>query len=568
MTLPAIARMPTVAYFSMEIHLDDRMPTYSGGLGVLAGDTLRAAADLGVPMVAVTLIDRKGYFHQRLDEWGSQSESQSTWHPEHTLEPASARVSITVEERPVGVRAWRYSVRGIEGHIVPVFLLDTDIPGNSSWDRTLTDHLYGGDDHYRLCQEVVLGIGGVEILRGLGYGGDITYHLNEGHASLLALALLEAQTDKGGSNAATEADLEAVRRQCVFTTHTPVPAGHDQFPMELVRQVLGERRAALLEAIGCCLDGKLNMTHTALRLSRYVNGVSMRHDEVSSGMFPGYPINAITNGVHAATWTSLPFCELYDRRIPEWRQDNYYLRYAIGISLDEISQAHALAKRAMLEQVKQRTGVALDESVMTIGFARRATPYKRADLLFSDLERLKSIARKVGPFQVVYGGKAHPRDESGKEMIRRVFQAAAALQGVMPVAYLENYDAALARHLCAGVDLWLNTPLPPQEASGTSGMKAALNGVPSLSILDGWWVEGHIEGVTGWAIGHPAEGTGDRSADAASLYEKFEREIIPLYYGRPSAYAAVMRSAIALNGAFFNAQRMVAQYVRNAYRVG
>ena len=242
------------------------------------------------------------------------------------------------------------------------------------------------------------------------------------------------------------------------------------------------------------------MTYLALRLARYINGVAMRHGEISLGMFPGYPINAISNGVHAVTWTSPPFAELFDRRIPEWRKDNFYLRYAIGIALHEIAEANAQAKRNLLAEVEKQSGVRLPEQPLTIGFARRATAYKRPDLLFSDLERLKGMAQRLGSIQVIYGGKAHPRDEGGKEMIRRVFQAAKALGEDVKIVYLENYDMALGKILCAGVDLWLNTPLRPQEASGTSGMKAALNGVPSLSILDGWWVEGHVEHVTG--LGH------------------------------------------------------------------
>ena len=244
------------------------------------------------------------------------------------------------------------------------------------------------------------------------------------------------------------------------------------------------------------------MTYLALRFAGYINGVAMRHGEISTGMFPGYPIDAISNGVHAPTWTSSAFAELYDRRIPEWRRDNFYLRYAVGLSLDEIWQAHAQAKKELLDEVEKRTGQRLEEKVMTMGFARRATTYKRPDLLFSDRERLRRLTQDVGPLQVIYAGKAHPRDEGGKDMIRRVFAAAGDMGETVKVVYLENYDMALGKIICAGVDLWLNTPLRPQEASGTSGMKAALNGVPSLSVLDGWWIEGHVENVTGWSIGN------------------------------------------------------------------
>jgi len=343
-----------------------------------------------------------------------------------------------------------------------------------------------------------------------------------------------------------------------------VPAGHDRFRADLVRQVLGEALAAALRQMRV-MDGELNMTELALRLSGFVNGVSMRHGEVTRAMFPDYNIKAITNGVDAATWAADPFAALYDRRIPQWRRDNGYLRYAVGIPVAEIRQAHRQAKQALLQQVRWLTGSQLDEKVFTVGFARRATAYKRADLLFSDLERLKQIAREAGPLQLVYAGKAHPRDQAGKAIIRRIFEAAAALANYVRVVYLENHDMALGKLLCAGVDVWLNTPLRPQEASGTSGMKAALNGVPSFSIIDGWWVEGHIEGVTGWSIEAPNGAENDSVAEAISLYDKLADVILPLFYNQPDKFDEVMRSAIAFNGSFFNTQRMLFQYLRNAY---
>ncbi len=554
----------TVAYFSMEICLEQAIPTYSGGLGVLAGDTLRSAADLGVPLVAVTLLHRKGYFHQHLDATGHQTETPVSWSPESELERVDARTTVTIEGRTVHVAAWRYTVRGVRGHEVPVFLLDTMLDENSESDRTLTDTLYGGDEHYRLCQEIVLGMGGAGLLQALGYDAGVIYHLNEGHSALLTLQLLERQLNGRPHYEMDDADLEAVRQHCVFTTHTPVPAGHDKFPLERVRAVLGDARVALLEGSGGVHEGMLNMTHLALHLTRFVNGVAMRHRDVSRGMFPDYPINSITNGVHATTWAGEGFAALFDRRIPEWRRDNLYLRYAVSIPLQEVRDAHAQSKAALIAEVRERTGVALDPSVMTIGFARRATPYKRADLIFSDVDRLASIARSVGKMQLVFGGKAHPHDGGGKELIRRIYAADERLHGLVEVVYLENYEMALAAKMVAGVDLWLNNPMKPLEASGTSGMKAAINGVPSFSVLDGWWVEGHVEGVTGWSIGGPDAET-EPSRDALDLYIKLERVILPLFYGLPFAYAEVMRSAIALNGSFFNTQRMVRQYVHNAY---
>jgi starch phosphorylase len=549
----------------MEVALDPSMPTYSGGLGMLAGDTLRSAADLGVRVVAVSLVYRKGYFVQHLDEQGNQTDSPATWNPEEKLELMKPVVSVRIEGREVKIRAWRYLVEGIGGDVVPIYLLDTDLPENSPWDQGLTDYLYGGDLHYRLCQEAVLGMGGVAILPMLGHHHISSYHMNEGHAALLVLALVERRLAGRNVRDAKPDDLIAVRQKCVFTTHTPVPAGHDQFHIDMVRQVLGEDRAAALQSLNVSLDGYLNMTYLALAGSRYVNGVAMQHGEVSRHMFPSYSVRAITNGVHGLTWTAPPFRELYDRHMPEWRHDNLYLRYAIGIPLEEIRAAHVQAKRTLMEEVHKRTGVQLDEKVITIGFARRAATYKRADLLFWKPEQLKWIARNVGPFQVIYGGKAHPNDGGGKDLIRRIFQASESLKDTIKIVYVPDYDWTWAALICSGVDLWLNTPKRPQEASGTSGMKAALNGVPSFSILDGWWVEGCLEGFTGWSIGDGAETMENEEAEAASLYAKLGTIILPMFYSRSQAYAAVMRSAIAINGSFFNTQRMVSQYVSNAY---
>ena len=555
----------TIAYFSMEICLEQAIPTYSGGLGVLAGDTLRSCADLELPVVGITLLHRKGYFRQHLDSAGQQSEAPVVWSPEDILEPLAPTVTVQIAGRDVHVRAWKYVVRGVTGGEVPVLLLDTALPENDAYDRTLTDQLYGGDNYYRLCQEVVLGMGGAEMLNALGYTGSVTYHMNEGHASLVTLTLLERQLEGRRSFEVNDADLEAVEQRSVFTTHTPVPAGHDKFPAAMVRQVLGDERLALLEKAQGVSDGELNMTHLALHLSRFVNGVAMRHRDVSQGMFPNFPINSVTNGVHAVTWTHPVFRDLFDRRVPEWRRDNNYLRYAIGIPLQEIHEAHERCKVEFLAEVKRRTGVELDPKVFTIGFARRATPYKRADLIFSDPDRLARIAREVGPMQIVYGGKAHPHDNGGKELIKRIHEAARRLEGQVRVVYIENYEMSLAQLMVPGVDLWLNNPMKPLEASGTSGMKAAINGVPQLSVLDGWWIEGHVEGVTGWSIGSGIEPESDPMKDAGDLYLKLERAVLPLFYGLPMSYAEMRRHSIALNGSFFNTQRMVEQYVRNAY---
>ncbi len=575
----------------MEIGLDVRMPTYSGGLGILAGDTVRAAADLDVPMVAVTLVHRRGYLYQKIDASGAQREAPAEWVVEDYLSEEPARAAVSIEGRDVIVRAWRFDVVGVHGFSVPVYLLDTDLPENATADRTLTHYLYGGDQRYRLSQEVVLGIGGVRMLRALGFSELERFHMNEGHASLLTLELLQEEVRKEARTSITCEDIEAVHDKCVFTTHTPVPVGHDQFSMQLVADVLGARDQFVDMKDVFCIDvvGRvlrqdiewaskfgdlvrpgvnLNLTYLALNLSRYVNGVAKRHGEVSRHMFADYLIDSITNGVHTATWAAPPIAALFDRYIASWREDGSSLRYALAIPDDELWAAHQEAKRELVDYVNRQTNSGLELNAFTVGFARRMTGYKRPLLVFEDLNRLRRICKDVGNIQFVFGGKAHPRDQLGKKLIKRLHALREELHGEVRIAYVPNYDIRAAKLMTAGVDLWLNTPEPPREASGTSGMKAALNGVPSHSILDGWWMEGCVEGITGWAIGESrmqGESPNDRRLDALDLYDKWEQVVVPTYYGDRSAYVTVMRHALALNGSFFNTHRMIQQYVLKAY---
>lgn len=553
-----------VAYFSMEVAVGSAMPTYSGGLGILAGDTLKSFADLRIPAVGVSLLYRKGYFHQKLDEWGGQQEFPVLWSPEHFLHLLSETVQVEIEQRTVQVRAWQYDIVGLSNYNVPLILLDTGVEQNTDYDRTLTDVLYGGDERYRLAQEILLGIGGVRMLNVLDYKGIERFHMNEGHASLLLLELLK---ERNGINTETW-DFSSIRNQCVFTTHTPVPAGHDQFDYGLVQYSLGHIVPFdVLQMLGG--RDRLNMTMLGLNLSHYVNGVAKRHEEVSQEMFPGYPIHHITNGVHSLTWTCDSFRSLYERYIPGWSNDPSMLRHAISIPQQEIWSAHLAAKIRLLTYIQEKTDFSLSAETLTIGFARRATLYKRADLIFSDIDQLLEIAKQVGSLQFVFAGKAHPKDYAGKELIRRIFEISHQLQKQIPIVFLENYDMELSKLIVSGVDLWLNTPQRPLEASGTSGMKAAHNGVPSFSILDGWWIEGHIEGVTGWSIGfrEPEFSGSDvlNRQDAEDLYQKLKNVIAPMFYQERERWVDVMRHAIALNASFFNTHRMVQQYVTNAY---
>jgi starch phosphorylase len=564
-----------IAYFSMEIAIVDGIPTYSGGLGVLAGDTIRSAADLSLPMVAVTLLYRKGYFSQSIDAKGKQVENPVDWDPSSILTDVGRTIFVAVEGRRVEAKVWRYDVESSVGASVPVFFLDTNLESNSSEDRALTDRLYGGDSKYRLSQEIVLGIGGVRCINELGYQNIQKFHMNEGHASFLTLELLDETCRQHELEVPTDVEIAAVRSKCVFTTHTPVKAGHDTFPLALVDQVLGRRDVCHVQS-DICENEVLNMTHLGFSFSNYINGVARKHGQISREMFANYTIHSITNGVHAGTWTSPAFQKLFDTHIPGWRKENECLRYVVSVPRDEIEKAHSESKARLIDAVREKTSVALDPEVFTIGFARRMTRYKRAGLIFSDIERLKAISRKVGKIQFVFAGKAHPKDEIGKELIKSIYQAAEELAPDVALAYVPNYDMEFGGLITSGSDIWLNTPEPPLEASGTSGMKAALNGVPSLSSLDGWWIEGCIEGVTGWSISNKRpyevfrqkleDFKPDAAKDAENLYSKLELEILPLYYAKDKReFADVRANAIALNGSFFNTERMMKEYVARAY---
>lgn len=557
---PGTEKERSIAYFSMEIGIDPRIPTYSGGLGILAGDTLRSCADLKVPIVAVTLLYEKGYFYQKLDDQGNQCELPAHWNPKDYLKPLSEKIEVQIEGRSVGVKAWQYDIVGITGCSLPVIFLDTNLKENSDFDRGFTSYLYGGDEKYRLSQEIVLGIGGLRMLRKLGYTDIKKYHMNEGHASLLVLELLREL--KGPEDAMW--DFEGVRKSCVFTTHTPVSAGHDRFSYDLVKNLL--REYLPLEIIKM-LGGEdcLNMTFLALNLSHYINGVAKKHGEVSRGMFPGYSIDSITNGVHSYTWTSESFRRLFDKYIPGWTIDSFTLRYSLGIPKQEIWEAHLESKKLLIDYVNKETNTGLDYDTFTIGFARRATPYKRMNLVFSDVERLRHISRDVGKMQFIFAGKAHPRDWPGKELIKKILAISKQLKDDIKIVYLANYDMEIGKMLISGVDLWLNTPQRPLEASGTSGMKAVHNGIPNLSVLDGWWIEGHIEGITGWSIGSKSSEPGNDEKDAQEIYDKLEKIILPMYYKDTERWMDIMQHSIAFNASFFNTQRMVQQYVLNAY---
>jgi starch phosphorylase len=454
----------------------------------------------------------------------------------------------------VGVKAWLYELSSVTGGMVPVLFLDTDVEENDPEDVKITHHLYGGDQRYRLKQEMVLGIGGVRMLDALGYKIR-KYHMNEGHSSFLAIELLKRY------------DIDEVKELCIFTTHTPVEAGHDKFSYDLVSELMGENAdLEVLKKFGG--QDRLNMTLLALNLSKYVNGVTKRHKDVSSTLFPGFEINAITNGVHSHTWTCESFRRIFNDYIPGWANEPELLVRVDFIPDEEIWDAHMEAKRMLIDLVNETTNIGMDYESLTLGFARRSTAYKRANLLFSDLEKLRSIHKK-GKIQIILAGKAHPKDQSGKNLIKEILCYIQELLNEIKIVYLENYDMRLAKKLIPGVDVWLNTPLPPLEASGTSGMKAAHNGVINFSILDGWWIEGWIEGVTGWSIGPPPTVSISHenrlTAELADLYNKLEYVIVPQYYQKRDDWIKMMKNSIGKLAYYFNSHRMIRRYFSEAY---
>jgi starch phosphorylase len=553
--LEGVLKGQKIAYFSMEVGLTSEIPTYAGGLGTLAGDAIRSSADLKLPLVAVTLISKRNYFRQKLDQNGRQSEQAREWDPKKYMALLPNQVFVQIEGRDVKVKAWLYKYQSVTGGVVPVLFLDTDFDGNTSEDREITFYLYGGNEKYRLKQEAILGFGGVRMLEALGFRVR-KYHMNEGHSSLLAVELLR----KNGS------DSEKVKELCVFTTHTPVDAGHDKFSYDLVEQIVGTVDLAILKEYGGC--DRLNMTCLALNLSNYVNGVAKRHQEISSKMFAGYEIHAVTNGVHSFTWTGESYRKIFDQYLPGWAIEPELLAKVDLIPDCEIWQAHEEQKRILIDYANQATNANLSSDMFTLGFARRATEYKRPALLFSNLARLRTISRK-GMFQVIFAGKAHPRDEGGKRLIEQIYSYAKQLKDDMEIVYLEDYSMSIASKMVGGVDVWLNTPLRPMEASGTSGMKAAHNGVLNFSVLDGWWIEGWIENLTGWAIGPPNIDTLDNQAlfqkEAEDIYNKLEYVITPMFYDRHDEWIKMMKNSIGKIAYYFNSHRMMRRYVIDAY---
>ncbi|UCE33560.1 MAG: alpha-glucan family phosphorylase [Deltaproteobacteria bacterium] len=604
---PGIRYDCNIAYFSAEYGLHHSLPFYAGGLGFLAGDYIKECSDLRVPLVAVGFMYPEGYVRQQIREDGWQENLDQTLDRDaasisRVLNEKGVQVVIKVPfiEPPVFVAVWEISVGR-----VPLYLMDTDIEINDPWNRGISCHLYAGDIEQRLRQEIVLGIGGYQVLSILGIKPSVL-HLNEGHPAFAVLERIRELVQEGISfNEAAD----QVQSTSLFTTHTPVPAGHDVFPFELMEKYfrdywpsLGLKHDAFLQ-LGIHPkepNSGFNMTAFALKMSGFRNGVSKRHGEVARRMWQGLwpdvpeeriPIGSVTNGVHVPTWIEPKMELLFNKYLgPNWLAEHdspATWELIDGIPDEELWKTHYWLKIKLIDTIRERArqrwvsdraspsimiagGTLLDPSVLTIGFARRFATYKRADLILHDLKRLKRFVNdRWKPIQIVFAGKAHPADDPAKRILQKIFNAARDPELAGRVAFVEDYGELLAQYLVHGVDVWLNNPLPPLEASGTSGIKAALNGVPHLSILDGWWIEG-FNGKNGWAFGH-GEVTGNRDqADAEAIYDFLEKEIIPLYYnisedGVPHEWVSVMKEAIKSTAPSFSARRMVKEYIAKFY---
>jgi starch phosphorylase len=551
----------SVAYISMEIAIDSNIPTYSGGLGVLSGDTVRSAADLEIPMVGICLCYSSGYFYQFFNEYGEQKEKEIAWNFYYEFDKVEKPITIKIENKDVYVSAWLYRVIGQSGHVLPIYLLTTDVEGNEDWMKKMTGSLYDSTSRWnRIVQEIILGIGGVKLLKSLGYSSIDTYHLNEGHGSFSTLELF----NELGS-------IEEVKEKVAFTTHTPVPVGHDRFKQDLIDKVFESRMPKEIRKLAD-ENGEFNMTYLGMALSRYRNAVAKKHGEISKKMFPQYEIDYITNGVHLPFWVSKPFRKIFGRKWPNWRSTPNVLENAVEIDDLDLYDAHIENKFNLINYQKGHSWNLLDEELITIGFARRFATYKRAILLFHDIDRLGKISQ--GHLQFIFAGKAHPKDQTGKDYIKKIHKSAEYLYdnyGVK-VVMMENYNMDLAHMLVSGVDVWLNTPIRYREASGTSGMKAALNGVLNLSVQDGWWLEGYkMNPLAGWAIGPDDSNPNDLGVsndweiDSNAIYEILENKVIPTYMDHDE-WIFRQKNAISLS-AFFNTHRMVKDYADRAYKL-
>jgi starch phosphorylase len=536
--------MRPILYFTAEIGLDCGLPTYSGGLGVLSGDHVRSAADLGLPLTAISLYYRQGYGRQHLSDDGVQRLDYPATEPHRVLDKAG-EFDLELGGERVHLVAWSRRVGG-----VTVFFLDAGSRENTPEWRAVSEQLYGGDQALRIRQELVLGVGGYALAQRLGIGhGQL--HLNEGHTAFAAVA-----AQRAGES------LEVIRARTLFTTHTPVPAGHDRFDLELMGAVAGEAFTA--GAGGGVADGVLNMSHLAAHYARAINGVSETNAKVARPLFAGRAIEGLTNGVHHRTWCHPHMAALFDVHLPAWRSDPTALRGAVHLDDHALAEARRRTKDDLIDYANARCRAGLRPELLTLGFARRMTAYKRANLILRDRERLEAVAAQAGGLQLVVAGKAHPSDTDGQALLGELVRLGRDPTSALRVAVIPDYSMWHGRLITGGVDLWLNNPIRPLEASGTSGMKASLQGVPNLSILDGWWVEGCDDEVNGFAFGSAAPERDDEG-DAEALYDTLAERVIPLWTKRDKRHWRKMQKAAIATAVDFTSQRMVGEYRERFY---
>ncbi len=560
-----------VAYFSMEIMLETDIPNYAGGLGVLAGDLLRSCADTRTSAVGVSLIYSGKFMKQIVHPDGSQEFEERDWQKSDQLTQLPNQVKVELDGVEAVIGCWRYDIVGLDGFVVPVYLLDLDLMENPQWIREITQNLYDSSQgHFRICQEVVLGIGGIKMLRDLGYQDIKTYHINEGHG---AFALLELLAERGYQD-------DAVRKSCVFTTHTPMPEGHDRFAYDFAYKYAGKYLPWHIRKLAG--DDCLNMTLLGINLSHTSLAVSQKHRKVTEHLFPGFHFEYVTNGIHARSWVGSYFQDLFERYLPGWLEDPSLLKDAVEKLPDDVLwHVHKESKNELVTYVNKHMPNVLpyvgyemkpwdyfDTHTLTISLARRPVAYKRPLLIYKDIERLARIG--AGKIQIIQCGRSSPHDAISQDFIHQIIEISNRLRGVMKIAFLENYSPKIARQLVCGTDVWLNTPRRPLEASGTSGMKAAANGVLNFSVLDGWWIEGYqMDPLSGFAIGpsdERVEPDNNDDADAMDLYDKLESEIVPLYYDRRPEWISRMKHAITL-AAHFNTHRVLAEYKSKAWNI-
>jgi len=540
----------------MEIGVDNRIPTYSGGMGVLAGDMAYSFADLGLPATFVTLLSRNGYNSQKLDAAVGQVDAPQPWDWSGLLTPTNAKATVEIGEKAQTVGAWEYKVHGKAE--VSVLFLNTDYPENDVPVREATDRLYGGEPSHRLIQDIMLGIGGYRVLKALGRDASI-YHLNESHA---AFATTELLRDTGSLN--------ETRRKCVFTTHTPIAAGNDVFPLAAVESAL--RNCGWVNWKAESVDGAINLSRLATKYSAVTNAVSLKHSFVSERIMGHNHITYVTNGVYHKRWVHPEMKKVFSAHLPGWEESPSMLVEAVRIPSDDIARAHSTAKRGLVSLVNSTGGPSFREEPIIISMAKRITGYKRNGMILGDPGRLQRMAEGIGGVQIVVAGKTHPRDNVAKGILADILRRADSMNRSTPsvrVAVLENYDIELAQALVAGSDVWLNNPRRPLEACGTSGMKAAMNGVLNLSTNDGWWLEGGIEGVNGWGIGKRTEwadlSESKEGEDEEDLYYKLSSVVLPLYYRDQGMWREMQKRSIATVGPLFNSYKMVEDYVDRVY---